>query len=49
MGGCFAEIRHMLFFFMLPSKRAGDVFVEHMFDRTHDIWKGYRYNPTDSK
>jgi hypothetical protein len=30
------------------EKGACDVFLEQMLGRTHDIWKGYKYNPTNS-
>ena len=45
---CFAENRHVVFFWKLPGKRACDVLLEQMLERTHDVWKGYKYNPTDS-
>ena len=48
MGGCFAENRHMVFFWKLPGKRACGVLLEQMLERTHDVWKGYKYIPMDS-
>jgi hypothetical protein len=26
---------------------ACDVLLEQTLERTHDVWKGYKYNPTD--
>jgi hypothetical protein len=48
MGGCFPENRHVVFFLKFPGKRACDVLLEWTFERTHDVWKGYKHNPTDS-
>jgi hypothetical protein len=57
MSGCFAEAdtwedtaesRHMVFLWKLPGKGAWDVLLEQELERTHDIWKGYNYNSTDS-
>ena len=45
---CFAENQHMVFFWKLPGKRACDVLLEGMLKRTHDAWKVYKDNPTDS-
>ena len=36
------------FFWKQPGKRACDVLLEWMLERTHDVWKGYKYNPRDS-
>ena len=47
-GGCFAEKGHMVFFWMLPGKRAWDVLLEQTLEKTRDVWKGYKYNPADS-
>ena len=49
MGGCFAENRHMVFFWKLSEKGACDVLLERTLKKTHDVWKGYKYNPTDSE
>jgi hypothetical protein len=40
VGGCFAE-KH-------PGKRACDTLIEQILERTYDVWKGYKYNSTDS-
>ena len=48
MGGCFAEKRHVVFFWKQPGKRACDVWLEWMLERICGMWKGYKYNPTDS-
>jgi hypothetical protein len=48
MGGCFAEKRHVVFFRRQPGKGACDVLLEWVLERTHDFWKGYKYNSTDS-
>jgi hypothetical protein len=47
-GRMFAENRHMVLLWKLPGKRACDVLLEWTPERTHDVWKGYKYNPTDS-
>ena len=57
MRGCFAEAGmwedvllrtdKCCFFWKQPGKRACDVFLECMLERTHDVWKGFNYNPTD--
>jgi hypothetical protein len=49
VGGCFAENRHVVFFWMMPGKGTCDILLHLSFERTHDIWKGYKYNPTDSE
>jgi hypothetical protein len=41
VGGCFAENRHVVFFWRPPGARARDVLLEQMLERTHDVWKGY--------
>lgn len=46
--GCVAEYRHMVFSW-LPGKRACDVQLEHVLERACDVWKGYKYNPTESE
>jgi hypothetical protein len=46
--GCFAESRLLVFFWKLPGERACDVLLEWMLERTCDVWKGYKYNPTNS-
>jgi len=49
VGGCFAENRHVVFFWKLPEGEKGGcgVLLEQMLERTRDVWKGYKYNPTD--
>ena len=47
--GCFGENRLMVFFWKLPGKRACDVLLKHTIERTHSVWKGHKYNPTDSR
>ena len=47
MEGCFAKNRHVAAFWKQPGKRACDVLLELMLEKTHDVWKGYKYNPTD--
>ena len=32
-----------------PGERTCDVFLEQMLEWTCDVWKGYKYNPTDSE
>jgi hypothetical protein len=46
MGGCFVKNKHMVPFWKLPGERACDVLLERMLERTHDVWKGHKYNPT---
>jgi hypothetical protein len=48
MRECFAEIRHAVFFWKLPGERACDVLLEWTLERTRDVCKGYKCNPTDS-
>lgn len=48
MTGCFAENRHVMFLWKLPGERACDVLLEWMLERTCDVWKWDKYNPTDS-
>lgn len=48
MGGCFAENKHMVIFWKHPGKRACNIFLECMLERICDVWKRYKYNPTDS-
>jgi hypothetical protein len=48
-GRRFAENRYVVFFWQLLGKRACDIFIEWMLESTCDIWKGYKYNSTDSK
>jgi hypothetical protein len=47
VGRCFAENRQTVFFWKLPGRRACGVLLEQTLKRTHDIWKGYKYKPTD--
>jgi hypothetical protein len=46
VGGCFAENRHVVFFWKLPGKRACTVLLERTLARTLDVWKWYKYNST---
>ena len=39
MRGCFAENRHVVFFWKLPGERARDGMLDRMLARTHDVWK----------
>ena len=48
MGEYFAENRHMVVFWELPGKKACDILLEWMLERTHVVWNGYKYSPTDS-
>ena len=48
MRQCFAENRQTVFFWKLPRKEVCDVLPEQTLERTHDIWKGHKYIPTDS-
>ena len=48
MRGCFFWSRHMVYFWNLSGKRACDVLLAQTRERTHDVRKGYKYNPTDS-
>ena len=36
------------FFWKLPGKRVYDVLLEWLCEKTHDVWKGYKYSPIDS-
>ena len=47
MGGCFAENRHVVFFWKLPGKMTCNVLLERMLKRTCGVWEGYKSNPTD--
>ena len=49
MRGCFAEDRPVVFSWKLSCGEGCDVLLERMLERTHDVWKGYKYNPTDSE
>ena len=40
MRGCFAENRHVVFFWKLSGERACDVLLEQMLERACDVWKG---------
>ena len=48
MGGPSAENRHVVFSQKLPGKRTYGVLLQQTLEKTHDVWKGYKYNPTDS-
>lgn len=48
MSGYFAESRHVVFLWKLPGKRACDILLEFILEWIHEVWKGYKYNPTDS-
>jgi hypothetical protein len=39
--------RDMVFFWKQPGQRACDVLLEQLLERTYDVWKGYKCNPTD--
>jgi hypothetical protein len=39
---------HVVFFWKLPGERARDGMLDRMLARTHDVWKEYKYNLTDS-
>lgn len=47
-GGCFVENRHVVFLWRQPGKGACDVLLDWMLGRTHDVWKKYKYSPTDN-
>jgi hypothetical protein len=47
-GRMLAKDRHMVFFWKLPGKRACDVLPEWTLKKTHDVWKGYKNNLTNS-
>ena len=38
----------MMFCWKQPGKRSCDVLLECMLERTCDVQRGYKYNPTDS-
>ena len=42
-----AENRHMVLFWKPSGERACDVLLEQTPERTCDVWKEYKYNPTD--
>ena len=46
MRGCFCWSRHVVLSWRQSGKRPCDVLLEQMLERTHDVWKGYKYNPT---
>jgi hypothetical protein len=45
---CFAEA-DMLFFWKLFCERACDILLKWALEKTCDVWKVYKYNPTDSE
>jgi hypothetical protein len=47
MRGCFAESRDTVFFCKLFCERARGVLMKQTRERTHGVWKEYKYNPTD--
>jgi hypothetical protein len=47
MGRYFVENRHMVVFLGVFWKR-GIILLDQMLERTLDVWKGYKYHPTDS-
>ena len=49
MRGCFAENRHTVFFLKLSGERACNSLLEWMLERTCDVWKEYKYNPSDKE
>lgn len=46
--GCFAENRHLMFFWRQPGKGACDIMLEGLCERACDVRKGYKYNSMDS-
>jgi hypothetical protein len=48
VGECFTENRNVVFSWKLPEKRVCALLLGKMLERTHDVWKGCKYNPTDS-
>lgn len=46
MGRCFTKNRHILFSWRQPGKRACNVFLEEMLEKTQDVWKAYKYQWT---
>jgi hypothetical protein len=49
MRGCFAEVDMWCFSGSCLKKGAYNVLLEQMLERACDVWKGYKYNPTDSE
>jgi hypothetical protein len=45
MRGCFAENRHVVFFWKLPGERESNVLLERTLERIGDVQKGYKCNP----
>jgi hypothetical protein len=39
----------MVFFWRWPVERVCDILLEQMLERTRDVWKEYKYNPTHSE
>lgn len=46
--GLFCWGRCIMFFWKQTGKRVSDCFLEQMLERTKDVWKGFKYNPTNS-
>ena len=43
--GMIAENRHVVFSWKLSDEKTSDVLLEQMLERTHNLWKEYKYNP----
>jgi hypothetical protein len=41
--------KDVVFFWKHLGKGACDVLLNWKLKKTHDVWKGYKYNPTDSE
>ena len=49
MRGCFAENRHVVFFWKLPGSRACNVWLKCTLERSVMFGKSLKYNPTDNR
>jgi hypothetical protein len=47
VGECFPENSHIVFFWKQPVKGVFDVLLSEMLERKYNIWRGYKYKPTD--
>lgn len=45
----FDENRHIVFFWKLSNELKCDILLEYFLERTHEVLKEYKYNPTDSR
>ena len=43
------QLCHVMVFWKLSGERVYDVLLEWTVERARDIWKGYKYNPTESE